>query len=456
MTMFLQLRTIVFNVTLKFFFVVSLLWLQSCLFPDIRRQLSASSARFTIIMGRWRIGKTSLIRRSFQGKQCLYILAKNEAEATFCSSVQRQIQRELGISMYGTVRSMRDIFDILFSYATQNRLNLVIDEVQEFFYVRKSIFADMQELWDKYKLDMKINFITCGSIYSLMKELFEDKKSAVYGRMTKRLDLQPFSIATQKQILGYYNPGYTSADLLCLYMLTGGVAKYIETLMDERAFSKEQMLTCFTNEYMPFLTEGSDLINMEFRKEGAVYYSILSLVADGKNTSGEIDSVLGITTSAYLRNLEINYTLLKKMRPIFASERSKGIKYRLNDNFLQFWFRFIYSNLDQVENHRSDLLQDIVRKGYDVFSGVVLERYFQQKLREEERFTLIGNWWDSKGENEIDIVVVDRIDRKARIAGVKINRSKISMPVLKEKSRKITGELKRYQIEYAGYSLEDM
>ena len=94
-------------------------------------------------------------------------------------NIQRQIQRELGISVYGSVRSMRDIFDILFSYATQNQLNLVIDEVQEFFYVRKSIFADMQELWDKYKPDMKINFITCGSIYSLMKELFEDKKSAM-------------------------------------------------------------------------------------------------------------------------------------------------------------------------------------------------------------------------------------------------------------------------------------
>ena len=88
------------------------------------------------------------------------------------------------------------------------------------------------------------------------------------------------------------------------------------------------------------------MINMEFRTEWAVYYSILSLVADGKNTSGEIDSVLGITSSAYLRNLEINYTLMKKLRPIFASERSKGIKYKLKDNFLQFWFRFIYPILD--------------------------------------------------------------------------------------------------------------
>ena len=33
-------------------------------------ELSASSARFTIVMGRRRIGKTSLIRRNFQGRQC--------------------------------------------------------------------------------------------------------------------------------------------------------------------------------------------------------------------------------------------------------------------------------------------------------------------------------------------------------------------------------------------------
>ena len=120
----------------------------------------------------------------------------------------------------------------------------MIDEVQEFFYVRKSIFADMQELWDKYKSDMKINFITCGSIYSLMKELFEDKKSAMYGRMTKRLDLQPFSIATQKQILRHYHPAYTPADLLCLYMLTGWGGKIYRNIDGRRCFQER------TNAYL--------------------------------------------------------------------------------------------------------------------------------------------------------------------------------------------------------------
>lgn len=162
------------------------------------------------------------------------------------------------------------------------------------------------------------------------------------------------------------------------------------------------------------------------------------------------------TSSAYLRNLEINYSLVRKSRPVFASERSRGIRYRLNDNFLQFWFRFIYPNQDLVESQRSDLLLEIIEQGYSVYSGFVLEHYFQQRIREEERFSLIGNWWDSKGENEIDIVAVNRIDRQARIAEVKINPRKISLHALEQKSQKILGELKKYRIEYRGYLLEDM
>lgn len=420
------------------------------------KELSKASARFTIVMGRRRIGKTHLIRYSLRNDPYLYILAKNEAEPTYCAMLQQQIQRELNIPIYGKVGTMRELFEILFSYATHHHLNLIIDEVQEFFNVRKSIFADMQEMWDKYKPDMKINFIACGSIYSLMKEIFDNRREAMYGRLTRRLEMKAFPISTIKQILGFYYAEYTPEDLLCLYMLTGGVAKYIETLIDRHAYAKSQMLRCFVEPYSPFLTEGTDLIHMEFRRDSAVYNSILSLIAEGKNTTGQIDSILNTTSSAYLRNLEINYSLLKKNRPIFASERTRGVKYQLDDNFMLFWFRFIYPNLGLVENQRTDLLLEIIEEGYSVHSGLILERYFSQRLREEERFSLVGNWWDNKGENEIDIVAINRLEKKARIAEVKVNPRKISVSVLEQKAQKILGELKRYSIEYRGYSLADM
>lgn len=419
-------------------------------------ELSYSNARFTVLMGRRRIGKTSLLLKAFEGKQCLYLLAKNESEPTLCASLQKQIERELGIPIYGTIHSMRDLFELLFSYANSQHLNLIIDEVQELFYVRKSIFADMQELWDKHKGTVQLNLIVCGSIYSLMKELFADRKAMMYGRMTKQIILKPFSIATQKEILQTYNPSYQKEDLLCFYILTGGVAKYIELLIDEGATDKEKMLACFTDPFMPFLSEGSDLMNLEFRKEGGTYFSILSLISQGKTTSSEIDSILNTTSTAYLKNLELSYSLVKKNRPIFASENSRNVKYKLNDNYLLFWFRFIYPNLDLIETQRTELLMEFIQSGYSQFSGLLLERYFQQKLREEGRFTLLDNYWDRKGENEIDIVGIHKMDKTALIAEVKVNPDKISIHQLMTKAEKLKEPLKGYEIEYKGYSLEDV
>lgn len=420
------------------------------------QKISKTQARFTLVMGRRRIGKTYLIRKSLEGQPHIYLLAMNEAEGTLCRRFQRQIEETLGISIYGNISSMREVFDILFRHATEHHLNLVIDEVQEFFFVRKSIFADMQELWDKYKDQMKINMISCGSIYSLMKELFEDRKQAMYGRLTRRILLRPFPIQTLKEILSHYNPQYGPKDLLCLYTLTGGVPKYVETLIDNKAYTKEAMIRCFCDTTLPFVSEGSDLMNMEFRREATVYYSLLTLIAEGHTTQGELESVLKITTSAYLRNLEENYSMIQRKRPIYASERSQGIRYSISDNFILSWFRFIYPNQGLVAMGRSDQLNKILQQGYDQFVGQMLERYFRQRALEEEEYTEVGAWWDNKGTNEIDMVAIDSINHRIRIAEIKMQKGKISIPLLQDKARKIQPHFKHYQVEYVALSLEDM
>lgn len=420
------------------------------------RNLSENSARFTLVMGRRRIGKTYIIRKSLEQEKSLYLLAMNEGEETLCYRFQQQIAQELGIPIFGRVEGMHDLFEILFRHATEHHLNLVIDEVQELFYVRQSIFADMQAAWDKYKDRMKINMIVCGSIYSLMRYLFDDRKQAMYGRLTRRIDMRPFSIATLKQIMARYAPDYTNEDLLCLYALTGGVPKYVETLIDRHAFSRSAMLQCFCDTSAPFVTEGSGLMNMEFRRESATYYSILSLIAEGHTSIGEIESIIKTPTSAYLRNLEVNYSLLERVRPMFASIRSQGVRYRIADNFMLFWFRFIYPYQGLVAMQRGDRLLQVVEQGYRQFIGIVLERYFRQQYMEEGDWTSVGGWWDSRGANEIDLVAVDNINRRICLAEVKMQKKRISLHVLEEKAAKVKPHFRRYAVEYQALSVEDM
>ena len=76
--------------------------------------------------------------------------------------------------------------------------------------------------------------------------------------------LRPFTINVLKEIFQDHFPDYTNDDLLCLFMLTGGVAKYVELLMDMKCFTKSRMLNNVCRQDSYFLTEGRDLMNQEF------------------------------------------------------------------------------------------------------------------------------------------------------------------------------------------------
>jgi hypothetical protein len=70
--------------------------------------------------------------------------------------------------------------------------------------------------------------------------------------------------------------------------------------------------------------------------------------------------------------------------------------------------------------------------------------------------TVIGNFWDTKGENEIDIVALNDLDKTAIVAEVKRNPKKINITKLAQKAVKIQNELEKYEVAYRGFSLKDM
>ena len=105
---------------------------------------------------------------------------------------------------------------------------------------------------------------------------------------------------------------------------------------------------------------------------------------------------------------------------------------------------------------RTDLLREFVETGYEQYSGLVLEKYFREKLMTQERFTEVGSYWDNKGENEIDLIALNDLDRTALVAEVKRNPAKINLQTLARKAETLRKELAKYRMELQGLSLEDM
>ena len=96
--------------------------------------------------------------------------------------------------------------------------------------------------------------------------------------------------------------------------------------------------------------------------------------------------------------------MLVKRQPLFEKSVNKNCIYKLNDNFLTFWFRYLYKYNYLVELKMFDELRKIVLDDFAVFSRWMLEGYFKAKFAESHLYTRMGAWWDRKGENEIDLV----------------------------------------------------
>lgn len=419
--------------------------------------LAEKNAMFTVLSGRRRVGKTSLVTKAFEGKPFAYLFVSKDSEAILCGKFQQALEEQLGIQVYGQLAHFRNLFEVIMRESQKRHFTVVFDEFQNLYKVNPAIFSEIQDIWDRLHRESHINLITMGSIRSLMKRIFEDENEPLYGRPTSKFTLHPFTIQVLKQIFHDHAPNYRNEDLLCLYMITGGVAKYVELLMDAGCYTKEKMLNYVCRRDSYFLTEGRDLMNQEFGDESATYFSILQLIANGLNRRSDIDGATQKDMGTFIQNLEKNYGLVNRLKPILSKPNSKTSTYEISDPFLRFWFRFVCPYQSLVERGQLSLLKQNMVRGYEQFTGHTLEQYFQALVMENGQYTMVGNWWDRKGENEIDLIALNEFDHTGIVAEVKRNPNKISISDLQRKVENLpASEFGRYKLELRALSMDDM
>lgn len=416
-------------------------------------------SRLTVVTGRRRIGKTSLIMKSVEGLPTVYLFVGRKAEATLCSEFIPVISQSLDTFVPAEIRTFRSLFQYLMELASNKAFNLVIDEFQEFYNIDESVYSDMQNIWDAYRRKSKMNLIVSGSIYSLMQKIFQSKKEPLFGRADNIIKLSAFDLSTLKDIMRDYRSGYTNDDLLALYSFTGGVPKYVELFCDNQMLSVDEMISFMVRENSPFTDEGKNLLIEELGKNYATYFSILSAISGGINTQPGIEAALGDKSiGGQIKRLIEDYNIIVRQRPILAKEGSQTVRYEIQDNFLRFWFNYFdrYRSLIEIKNFVG--LQSIIKKDYPTYSGIMLERYFKRQFAESFQYRAIGSWWELKGyQNEIDIVGLKLEKNQAVVAEVKRQKKNFKPELLVAKTEHLKQKLlPKYRIEMRCLSLEDM
>jgi uncharacterized protein len=424
------------------------------------KESSLKNSQFTVVTGRRRIGKTQLLLKAFENENHLYFFVSKKSEMLLCKDFQMEIENKLGVPILGEVNSVITILEYLFQYAKQQSITLIIDEFQEFMNINPSIFSDLQKIWDLNHKQSKINLIVSGSVISMMYHIFQNHKEPLFGRANHTLHIKPFETSVLKEIISDYSQNFKPDDLLALYSFTGGVAKYVQILMDNKAFTKELMIKYLISENSILINEAKNILIEEFGKEYGTYFSILSELAQGRNRRSEIESSLQKEVGGYLTKLEKDFNLIKRSTPVLSNKNeNKNLKYILEDNFFIFWFRFIFKYSHIIEIGAYEQLQRIVLRDYETFSGLMLEKYYRTKAIESKQYTKVGNYWNRIGTMEIDFIAINEIDREITFADVKRNSKRIGLDYLQEQSILLLQEYKEfsdYKKTFVGLSLEEM
>ena len=409
-------------------------------------------SRMTIVSGRRRIGKTRLIFETFKQKKFLYFFVSKTSDHLLSSEFLAEIKSKLDIPLYSGVTSSKDIFEIILNYAEKKRITVVVDEFQNYQYVNPSIFSDLQNLWDQKKEKTKCNLILMGSMSSLMNRIFKNQKEPLFGRADYQVTIPPFTLVTTADVLKDHH--IYSDDSLSDYMtFTGGIPKYLEIVADSQEEDFFDFLDAIMFKDSLIINEGKISLIEEFGKNYSVYFAILQLIASGKTKRAELLSSLPDVKElgGYLNNLLEDYGLLQKVSPINAPEKSKNIKYRLDDSFYSFWFRFIYRNQTAVEAENFRYIKEKTREEWSIHKGLQFEKIIRDYLKGLSIFNAIGSYWDRKGENEIDVVAVNDLDKVLLLGECKLNAKKIDIHRLKRKAESIIGDYKSHKVYYHGF-----
>ncbi|MDC7221755.1 MAG: DUF234 domain-containing protein [Spirochaetales bacterium] len=421
----------------------------------IYEQCEKSYGKITVLTGRRRIGKTLLAKKYAEDKESLYLFTSKKTEKLICEEFLQLYEEFSGTKFIGRIDYFSQIFELLLKLGTEKRFVLIIDEFQEFGNINKSTFSEIQKLWDQYKFETHIHIIFIGSIYSMMKKIFQDEKEALYGRADRILYIKPFNPTIIQEILKDNN-SYNDENLFYNYLITGGVPRYQEILVENNIFTKDDIIDFILQKDSFFIEEGKTLLIQEFGKEYGVYFSILELIACGRTSRSELESIFEKSIGGFLDRLENEYDVITKVKPIGAKKDSRNQKYAIKDNFLKFWFRFIYKYMSVIEIDRFNYVKDLIERDLNTFAGPILEKLFIDIMYCSDEYGLIGNYWEKKNQNEIDIVGINEITKKIYFSEVKLNKNKVKMNILEEKSQNLLKYYNDYEVKYEGLSIEDI
>ena len=395
----------------------------------------------TVIYGRRRIGKSTLIAEFVKNKKTIFYTATKVGKTRNLELFSRQVT---DLFMPGveniSFHTTEAVFDFIDKNIGNDKVVLVIDELPYWAERDEALLSIMQKYIDTVWNDKNLKIILCGSALSFMEKKVLSEKSPLFGRRDSQIRLEAFNYLDAAKFV----PDYSCEDKAICYGITGGVARYL-SMIDPSKSIDENIVRLFFRTDGYLYDETRNLLTQEFT-DIAIVNNIIEQIASGENTLNTIAGKIGEKEPTVLYSLDklINVGLIEKKKCITDEKNKKKTQYVLKDYMFKFWYEFIPKATSVIEMGQGELYyQKAVKPVLHSFMGAVFEdmcRYYTLKQGITGEYgcflTSVGSWWGTENitdENgniraqsaDIDVVAISDIDKKAVIGECKFKNEKI-------------------------------
>ena len=394
------------------------------------------SFQMMVLYGRRRIGKTMLLSKFSEDKDCIFY--------TGIESKDNENLRELGyaaLQRYSPgspsldFRSYSDIMAYITSCIksdkSSNKHLIIIDEYPYIAESANEIASVLQREIDHEWKNLNIMLVLCGSSITFMEEKVLGEKSPLYGRRTAQMDLLPFDYLTSSLFV----PDYSPEEKAIVYGISGGIPKYL-SMINPKLSINENIISLFFDASGYFYDEPKNLLRQEFR-DVSLYFAVLNAIGNGCTKMNEISTKTGFDTakiSQAIRKLE-SVRIVHKELSILNEKNKKMTQYVLCDGMFRFWFRFVPKGTVLIERGygRKYFDNNVVMYIHDymgaIFETICQDFVFRESMKGTFGFILtrVGKWRGNdkfnKCQTDIDVVGIDENGKKAVIGECKFKNS---------------------------------
>lgn len=427
----------------------------------LQNEYERDGSALVVLYGRRRVGKTTLISEFIKDKKALFFLASEEAESQNRNAFKEKAAEFIDSDLLrnADIKSWDILFKAIMDTPFESKPVIVLDEFQYLGKANLAFPSIFQRIWEEILKDKSVMVILCGSLISMMESQTLAYGSPLYGRRTAQIRLKQIPFAY------YHNffPGKSRKELIELYAITGGVPKYIELFFEDKDIYGA-IQKCVLNRSGYLYDEPYFLLQQEVSEVGS-YFSIIKAIAVGNTKLSSISALLEVKATSltkYLKTL-IDLDILEREVPITEEnpEKSKKGLYKIKDNYLRFWFAFVYPNMSFIESGHGSVVMNKIRKSlvknHIAFAYEDVCREQMWELNAEGvwpfNFTKLGRYWDSK--IEIDIAALDPEGKNLILGECKYWTDPVGVSVFRDleaKTDSVTWERKNRKVWYVLFS----